>query len=364
MNSLSLRVRLLLLVALAILPAFILIIASSWESRVKAEGEARQQTRYLVSQIVEEEKRVFAEGRKLLSILSNIPYVTVPELLPQCRESLPRIRSENPLYANIGIVDPHGQLLCSAMPFTAPVDFSDRAWFRRAVASGGFSIGDYFVGQLTGLPSVGLAYSVYAADGRLLKVLFATIDLSFLEERLKEFDLSPGAAVAVVDANGTILVRYPDPERKLAGKPAPEFEKLGSILDKDCRGFAEFVGQDGVLRLHALEPLMLVDGKCVYVRVGVPTESVVGPIERLFWRDMGAMLVVTLIAFAAAWFGSDWLVLRRVYAIGHAARRLRCGTVSIKWCSSRRSGRNGFLVRSVRILERYFGTWRGKRSRI
>lgn len=330
MNARSLRVRLLLLVALALLPALGLIVFSAWEERTEAEVRARQQAHQLARLAVDEEKRLVGETRHLLSILSHIPYVLVPELLPRCLESLPRIRQQNPIYANIGMTDAEGRLLCSALPFTPPVEFSDRAWFRRAVAGRDFAIGDYLVGRLTGVPSVGMGYPVYGPDGRLLKVLYATLDLAWLHELAKTLPLPPGSVVVVVDAGGTVLFRHPDPDRKWAGQPAPERQELKALLAQGCKGEAEFAGQDGVPRLNAIEPLQQVDGKCAYVRVGIPREAVFGEIERRFLRDVAALLAVALLAFAAAWFGGEWLVLRRLHAIGGAARRFGEGDLAAR----------------------------------
>jgi len=325
LKPLSLRGRLLLLVALAMIPAFGMIVFSTWEDKAAAELRAQQQTRQLAMVVAEEQSRIVGEMRQLLGVLSSLGGMRDPALLPQCNETLARIRQQNALYANIGLVDARGKLLCSALPFKPPVDFSDRAWFQRAIDERGFAVGDYLVGKLSGVPSVGMGYPLYGAGGKLEGVLYATLDLAWMQNLAGRLPLPPGAVVVVVDAGGTVLLRYPDPERKWMGKPAPEKGELQTLLAQSCRGYAEFTGQDGVPRLNAIEPLLHKGGQCVYVRVGVPKDEVYGPIERNFLRNILAMLGVSLLAFAAAWFGSDWLVLRRVHAIGAAARRLGAG---------------------------------------
>ncbi len=330
MKAISLRARLLLLVLLAVVPAFALIIFSTWEDNAIAQAEAKRKTQELATLVAEEEQRHIEGARDLLAILANIPYVTVPELLSRCREYLPRIRSQNSIYANIGMVDAQGKLKCSAISFAGPINFADRAWFRRAVANRNFAVGDYLVGKLTKVPSVGLGYPVYADDGRLLNVLYATIDLGWLQELAKKMPLPPGATIVVVDGNGTVLTRHPDPERQWMGKQAPETNELQTILASGCKGFAEFPGQDGVVRINAIEPLALIDGKCVYVRVGVPRDQVYGPIDQRFHRSMVAMLLVTVAIFAIAWFGGDWIVLCRVRALALAARRFGEGDLAAR----------------------------------
>ncbi|MFA7268388.1 MAG: response regulator [Sterolibacterium sp.] len=343
---LSLRGRLLLLVLLAVLPAFGLIGYSTWEDKAAAQAEAEHQTRQLASLIADEQKRLIVEAQQMLSILSNIPYVTVPELLPRCRQSLPRIRQQNPFYANIGMVDAEGNLLCSAIPFDTPINFSDRAWFRRAVASGKFAVGDPIVGRLTGAPSLGMGYPVFGEDGRLLKVLYATFDLAWLQYAAQKLAMPSGTTVAVVDANNIVLARLPDSTREWIGKPAPERELLGPILAAGCRGFTEFPGQDGVLRLNAIEPLLRIDGRCAYVRVGVPRATIDAPIERQLLRNLGALLALSALIFGLTWFGSDWFVLRRIRALIVATRRFGQGDLAARSGQPHSAEELGQLARS------------------
>ncbi|MEN6585537.1 MAG: response regulator [Sulfuricella sp.] len=326
----SLRSRLLLLVLLSAIPAFGLIVYSAMEERAASVEEAQRTTRELATRVVEEENRLIAETRQMLATLSNVPYVFAPELLPRCRESLPRIRRQNPLYANIGMVDAEGNLLCSALSFNTPIKLADRAWFRRAVATRDFAVGDPYVGRLTGMLNLGMGYPVYGDDGRLLKVLFATFDLAWLQDMAKKLPMPAGTVVAVVNANRTILARLPDPKQEWTGKLAPERESFAPILAGSCRGFMEFRGQDGVVRLNSIEPLQWVEGKCIYVRVGVPKDVVLGPVEARFHRDMTVLLVMTVLLLAIAWFGSNWLILRRMHVLTDAARCLGEGDLTVR----------------------------------
>jgi hypothetical protein len=174
----SLRIRLLLLVLLALSPAFGLIVHSDLEAKAKAALAAEQQTRQLAARVAAEQARLFAQTRQLLITLADLPLIRDADMLPRCQSTLERIRQRTPQFADIGIVDNQGNLLCSAIPFTTPINFADRSWFRRARDSRGFATGDYLVGRLTGLPSIGLAYSHLDGHGEVDKVIYATIDLA------------------------------------------------------------------------------------------------------------------------------------------------------------------------------------------
>ncbi|HET6718787.1 MAG TPA: cache domain-containing protein, partial [Rhodocyclaceae bacterium] len=328
--QLSLRSRLLLLVLLAVAPAFGLIVFSTWGERSAADTTARSQTQQVALIVAAEQNRLIEQGRLLLTMLSSVPVVRDADMLPRCSETLARIRQQNPIYGNIGVVDAAGTVICSALPFKPGVNTADRPWFSRAVASRAFAVGDYLIGRLSGRPSLTLGLPVVDDGGRLQGVVFAAIDLSWLQALLEKLPLPAGTAVAVVDASGTILARHPDPQHAWTGQPAPEKNELATLIGPDCRGFAEFRGLDNVLRLNAIEPLQHVDGKCVYVRVGVPRSEIYRPIEQRLWRHLAAMALVTLLAFAAAWFGSELLILRPVRVLGRAAERLGSGDLSTR----------------------------------
>ena len=331
MKPLPLRGRVLLLIALATTPAFALILYSTWEERTRASADAERQTQQIAIVVAEEQRRIIDQSRQLLGVLSSLPILrnqTLPS--PDCNEILARMRRLSPIYANLGIVDAQGMLLCSAQPFAPPVSFADRNWFRRTAATSAFSVGEYLVGRLTGLPSLGVGQPLTDANDQFKGVIFAAIDLEWLQRLSARLPLPEGTVVAVVDTNGTVLMRHPDPGHQWMGRPAPEIGTLDAALTSGCKGFAEIRGQDGIVRLNAIRPLQMVSNSCVYVRVGIPKEEIYGPINRRLQRNLVAMALVTVLVFATAWIGGDWLVLRRVRGLTLAAQRLGHGNLSAR----------------------------------
>jgi signal transduction histidine kinase/CheY-like chemotaxis protein/HAMP domain-containing protein len=137
--------------------------------------------------------------------------------------------------------------------------------------------------------------------------------------------LPADSVVVVVDADGTVLIREPDPEGKWTGKPAPEAGAGALAVSNGCRGYAEVLGLDGIPRLSAIEPLQWVGDKCVYVRVGLSKQELYGPIDRRLWRNLSAVALFTVLIFVAVWIGGDRLILRRFAALTAAAQRLGKG---------------------------------------
>ena len=71
-------------------------------------------------------------------------------------------------------------LAASALSMTNTVNLADRSYFQRALSSRAFSIGDYQVGRISGKPSFDLGYPVFAPSGRIQAVVFAALDLDWV----------------------------------------------------------------------------------------------------------------------------------------------------------------------------------------
>ncbi|HEX5803667.1 MAG TPA: response regulator [Azospira sp.] len=326
-----LRDRLLLLVLLAVTPSFLLIGYAAWEGRANARAGAELQARQLATYVAEEQNRLIAQSRQLLDTLARLPIVRDATLLSECSATLASIRRNNPMYGNLGLVDARGTMLCSALPFKPGMNVADRSWFRRALDSRDFSIGDYLIGRISGRPSLTLSLPVIDDAGAAQKVLFAAVDLSWLSRLGESLAPPPGTAITVVDGDGIVLARHPDPQQEWTGRRVPPDPASERIVGAGCRGFAELTGIDGVRRLNAIEPLrQLEGGKCLHVRVGVPKDEVYAPIEREFRRNLAAMLAASMLVLAIAWFGGDWLLLRRMHRLTTAARRLGDGDLAVR----------------------------------
>jgi len=83
------------------------------------------------------------------------------------------------------------------------------------------SIGDYQVGRITGKPSFNLSYPVIDPAGRVQAVVFAALDLDWLNgsDYALQMQLPAGATWTKIDGKGTILARYPAPEKWLVANP-------------------------------------------------------------------------------------------------------------------------------------------------
>jgi PAS domain S-box-containing protein len=336
----SLRSRLLLLVLLAVLPALGLVFYADIEQRRQATAEAQEEALRLAHLAANNRSQLIAEAHHFLTILAQLPQVRTsltaagPEQAPACQTLLADLSKQYPLYTNLGVINPDGDLVCSDLSLDRPLNLADRPYFQRALDTAAFVIGDYQIGRLTGKATLHFAYPLLDEMGRVQGVVFAGLDLTWLNRLAASLDLPPGATLMVIDRQGTILAHQPDPE-EWVGRFLPEASLLQAILSQG-EGAAELSGVDGVPRLYAFTPLFALneaaggDQPGGYVSIGIPAEVAFAEVNQALIRHLVGLGLVGLLALAAAWFGGDLFILRQVRALVKATRQLSTGDLAAR----------------------------------
>jgi hypothetical protein len=207
----SLRARLIFLVLLAVLPPMVLILLTGLEQGRRAALNAQEEALHLAQHAAEDQQTLVAGTRQLLAVLARLPLIRGRNV-EACNTLLSELLAENDVYANLGLIDGDGTLLCSALPFSEPLDLDHRAYFQRVMESRRFMIGDYQIGRVTGVTSVNFGYPVFDDEGGVQGVVFAALSLAGLNEQAFRQPLPPETVFQIVDQNGTILARSPEPE--------------------------------------------------------------------------------------------------------------------------------------------------------
>jgi diguanylate cyclase (GGDEF)-like protein len=324
----TLRSRLLLLVVLALLPAAAAIVDAGFEQRRLATVDARENAKRLVQLAAKDHAQLINEGRQLLSMLVQVPQVRDAGA-GGCKDFLARLVAQDERLANIGVIRPDGQVVCSGVPLKGGLKVVDRAYFQRAVQTRQFAIGDYQVGRITRLPVIVLAQPAYSAQGRLQSVVFAALNLGRLNQFAAQAALPPGATLTVVDRHLTIVVRNLNPEQWV-GKPAPESALLRKLDDDESDGTAAVSGFDGVRRLYAFEHLQGHSGEDAHIIVGIPTGPADAVADRILVRNLAVLVVVSVLMLGMTWVGSEVLILKKSRLLMAAAQRLAAGDLAAR----------------------------------
>jgi PAS domain S-box-containing protein len=340
----SLRVRLLLLVLLAVVPALGLILYTASEQRRLAAGEVQEQALRLAWIAATDQGQLTEGARQLLIALAQLPAVRGRDPAA-CSSLFAALLKQYPHYANLAAVKPDGDTFCSALPLSGPASAADRLYFRRAVETHDFAVGEYQIGRITRKASINFGYPVLDEADRVQAVVVAALDLAWLNQLAAEARLPRGSTFTVIDRQGVILARYPDPEQWI-GQLLPEASIVQAILAQR-EGVREAPDVGGVPRLFTFTPLRGAQGAGdVYVSIGIPRAVAFAEADRILARNLAGLGVVGVLVLVAAWVGADLFILSPVNALIGATKRLGAGELSARTGLPYGQGELGQLARA------------------
>lgn len=330
----NLRVRLVLLILLAVLPALGLIIYTALEQRQQAIEAAKEVALRAVRMAVNNQDHLLDSTRQLLVTLSQLKEIQSHDAAG-CQSIMTNLLRLNPVYGNLGAVGLDGQILASALPLPKETNLATHTFFRSAVSRRDFVIGNYRVDRQTHNAYVHASYPVMDKAGTLHGVVFADLDLSWLKGLESDAKLPRGSTVTVIDRQGKILVRYPRPEGyvdfPIPPRPRPRgnFSQVPSPLPPEWSFQAP--GLDKVPRLYGVSQFGgRLEAKPAVITVGIPLAVAYAPVHQALLRNLLFLGGAALLALAAAWYGGDAFFLRQVRVLVGATGRLREGDLKVR----------------------------------
>jgi PAS domain S-box-containing protein len=328
MNQLfsGLRSRLVLLVVLAALPPVVLTLHIARQDRQHQTAALRQRSQDMVKLAARKEDEMIAGTRQLLRAVAESSQVRSAQW-GNCNKLLRTLFADYPRYASLGVIKTNGDVSASAPALTEPVNLADRAFFQRTLATSDLSIGDYQVGRISGKPGFSLAYPVFDPSGQVQAVVFAALDLDWVSgsDYALQMQLPRGATWTKIDGKGTILVRYPAPEKGLVGEPLPEMSLLKTFLTRK-NGVMEAVNPKGVSVFYDFTSTrsVLVAGDVISI-LSVPRKVLFAEPDRVMIRNLTSVGIVAGLVLVIGWIGSRYLILRPIQALVNFTAQLGTG---------------------------------------
>jgi diguanylate cyclase (GGDEF)-like protein len=323
----TLHVRLIMLVLFALVPVLGLLLMSNLQDRRRVTAELEVNAQRLTRLVAGSHDRLLDGARQLLASLAQ-----VPQLRGGSREScdgmLAEVLRQYPRYANIGVVAANGQLLCSAAPVAGASNLKERAFFRGATAKRDFAVGDHEIGPITGTAVLNFGYPALDGEGRILAVLFASLEFGWLSEFATDAELPERATLIIFDRAGMVLARHPDP-RRWVGRLLPDAPIVQTILNRG-EGLTETTALDGVSRVYAFTSLTGPQKDSLYVVTGLSKRAALAEADRLLVRNVVVLALVAMLTLGAAWFYGDRFLLRPLTQLVNATERLSAGDLGAR----------------------------------
>ncbi|MFN0095008.1 MAG: GAF domain-containing protein [Dehalococcoidia bacterium] len=321
---LNFRMRLLVLVGIAVLPAFVFILVNAENDRASARDQARLRASDITSIVNQSLSAVVIHTSQTLSGVGGAVLAgAVAPGTPGC-DNLARAAAENvPDLVVLGLATPEGQVVCSSASAPATRDLTALQSFMGAKATLSPTIGDFELDSVTGKPTVWLAQPVIEA-GRTRFMAVAAFDIVANSEGIEIAGIPAGSVVYILDRQGRVVVASP-PTADLFGQPPPVKGLGPEALTPGVSGTLESNDTDGPRRTFGYQAMLLGNGDQAFVAVGIPTSVFEGPAgDRLRWNLAGLAAAAGL-AVAAALIGGQFFFVRRVGALVAGTRAVAGG---------------------------------------
>ena len=297
----SLRARIGWLVVISLLPVFCFSIYASIQNQRErlARADADLLAIVRIASLVAE--RHVEGARQLLNAVASGPSLKGDAASAFCPAFLSNIRNATK-FLNIGFIDKQGNLRCAAVWDDRAINLSDRAYFKEALTTRAFSVGEYQIGHIFKRPTLNFGVPVYDDAGDIKGVAFAALDIALLD--LTKIPLPSGVELAITDRNGVILSTNANQVHHVGERLGDQ--TLIAALQKAKDKTVEIVDARGVLKIYATTAVAESEsGKGVYAVANIAKSAIVAPAQIELARILAAISALALASLAIArWIGN------------------------------------------------------------
>jgi PAS domain S-box-containing protein len=307
----GLRTALVLLVLIAVIPVSVVVIRSSLSEQDNRLERAQSSLQALADLSAANQEQLIEGARQMLAAVAHVPPVYRDDLA-ECARYFHRLETQYPGYANFGLLDTQGNLVCRALPGRQPVNAADRLFFRNAMSTGGFSVGEYMVGRVSGKPALAFGMPVYQDEGRAPRgVVFVALDLSWADRKLDQISIPEGITLLVSDAFGSVLASAGSHPRAVGSRLDDGF-LLQSLRQRQARQ-AQVMRADGRHWLYSVRPVGGAGNEgSLFVAAMVSREDILAASTRRLHLQLAALAFITLGGALAAWLFGDRVLLQPI----------------------------------------------------
>jgi len=314
--SLSLSQRLLLLTAVALLPALAILGFNEFTLRKAREAEVHNFALRLSELAALEMDRVLTGAGALMVAVANVPVVQDGD--SGCETYLDRLGVLLPQVTLINITDLDGNSICANSKVAGDLRPEVSTNVRAELRSAFFRVGEYT--ESSRGPGLLMGTQRTAADGTINGYVLATVSLDYLGQLLKERPFAQGSALTIADRTGMIIAREPFPE-DFVGTRIPD--AFMSRVTGTESGTMQVVSQDGTERILGYQPASRPLG--LYVSAGSGLTDAMAPINDATVRGVILAAVGGLVALLLALSFGRQFIRRPVLRLLRTIRAWRSG---------------------------------------
>jgi diguanylate cyclase (GGDEF)-like protein len=249
----GIRARLVLLALILVGPLMAERIRALDATRAEQITLAARDFSSVVQHSAEAQQEVFGSVEAVLKSSAYI-YTSAAQVNRSCAIMRASLRGDMPWIRSLTVAGKDGTAQCSTWPDVVEqgLNFGDRPYFKKALASGEFVVSNYLFSRLTNQPSVMAAYLAPGMTRDDDAVIIAAVNLGWMSKIMSKLGGKPGVTAVLVDNAGTVLAA-PSDQASMIGRPMDNLALLPAIaaytLNSDRQaGSLSFAADDGTQR--------------------------------------------------------------------------------------------------------------------
>jgi PAS domain S-box-containing protein len=215
------------------------------------------------------------------------------------------------------LATPDGRVIAAVPEPPGAVVVADRAWFREAMQSRGFVVGEIQTSRITGAVGIPFAAPVLDDDGRPIAVLVTGVGLEWLADRIEALPLPEDRAVALLDRDARLIARNPPLPARVGTVSVDPFVREAVATGSGTT--FEAIGFDGRRRIVAAMPLDPVDPVGLFLTVGFDRAALLAPLDRRMAILVGLVATIGIAGVVLIGVLAEHLVFRPARRIGAVA---------------------------------------------
>ncbi len=330
----SLRVRLLLLVAVVLVPSLLLLLGLVIRERQVRMDVVRTVALRRVDEGLLMQQEELNDGLRILEGLVKLAQIRDGDAAA-CQRALVTLSTMIEEGWSLARTREDGTQDCATRNTgSLPRNVADNPQFLTLRETNAPSIGPLIRSADTQELLQPVNVPIQSESGRFIGALSAGLRMRWFDRLVTSLSVTEGAVVSLSTTGGILLRRVPaDPTNKGAHPDSPISLAMRTVE----RDVIEAEGIDGVRRVWAFSRLETTDSEPVWLTVGLPADvEYKGVNEEL--RNVLLLLFAWLLVVAGlAWWATDRFVLRDVRTLLQATEKLGTGDLTVRTGNQARS---------------------------
>lgn len=238
---------------------------------------------------------VVYEAKQFLETISMLPAFKDIGGGSECDQLSAKYMQDREEYANIGVISPTGEVICSGIVTQGSYNVAYRPYIQQALETDESAVSDYQIGAISNIPVFTVAYPIKDTNGITKNLAFVSVSLSWLRSFYSKVPLPAGVTLFLIDRNGILLDYLPATSGMTIGKKVTDVPLIRSILEKK-EGTMRQVGLDGNMGLYAFTKARGISEGNAYVIVGIDEKKVDDELRGVFLKNMLIIIPMALLA--------------------------------------------------------------------